>query len=327
MSFLALHPLAAITGEGIVIERVQFHMGTYARIISYGGTNEDVDLAFREIMDLDNMLSDYKPESQISRINKSAGQRAIKVSDGVIDVLTFAKQVSIETQGVFDPTIGALTIGVYRFGRVSKQVAINEENIRKARSLVNYRGIQINGNYVKLKKEGMMLDLGGIGKGFAVDKAVQVLKDRGISRGMVSLSGDMRVFGSGLEIGIKDPSGKGTIASFKTGTTNLAISTSGGYERSVDAGGRVYHHLIVPRTGKPGDDFLSITVLMSGNNTLADAYATSLYLMGWEKSKDFLSDHPEIGVFIVFPDRSIYHNQTFLGFSGKFEVVLIRLFL
>ena len=304
------HSLTADAVEGKAIERVQYHMGTYARIISYGGTNEDVELAFQKIMDLDSMFSDYKPESQISRINKSAGERAIKVSDGVIDILTFAKQVSMETNGVFDPTIGVLTIGVYRFGRESK-VDINEGSIEKARSLVNYRDIQINGNYVMLKKKGMMLDLGGIGKGFAVDQAVDVLINGGISRGMVSLAGDMRVFGNNLEIGIQDPGGKGTIATFTTGTGNLAISTSGGYERSVDGGGRVYHHLIVPQSGSPGNDFLSITVLMNGNNTLADAYATSLYLMGWEKAEEFLSDHPDIGVFIVFPDRSVYHNETF----------------
>ncbi|MEE8135841.1 MAG: FAD:protein FMN transferase, partial [Thermodesulfobacteriota bacterium] len=173
------------------IERVQLQMGTYARVLIYGGNNKDVNAAFSKIKELDNLLSDYNPKSEISEINNMAGEKAVKVNPQVIEVLEIAKNIASETGGVFDPTIGALTIGVYKFGRESDDEP-NIENIDKAKSLVNYKDLIIEGDSVYLKRKGMMIDLGGIGKGYAVEKAVTVLKERGIKRGVVSLSGDLK---------------------------------------------------------------------------------------------------------------------------------------
>jgi thiamine biosynthesis lipoprotein len=294
-------------------------MGTYARVLIYGGNNKDVDAAFSEIKKLDNLLSDYNPKSEISEINNMAGKKAVKVNPQVIEVLEIAKNIASETGGVFDPTIGALTIGVYKFGRESDDEP-NIENIDKAKSLVNYKDLIIEGDSVYLKRKGMMIDLGGIGKGYAVEKAVTVLKERGIKRGVVSLSGDLKVFGDELEIAIKNPGSPGAIATFKTGSGDLAISTSGSYERSVNIQGEVYHHLIVPESGKPGSDFLSLTVVLEGSSTLADAYATALFIMGKDKAIEFLDNHGEIGVFIVFPDKKIYYNQTFSDLVNNLKI-------
>lgn len=302
-----------------VIEREQFHMGTYARVLIYGGTNQDADRAFSEIKKLDNLLSDYNPGSEISEINREAGKRPVNVSPDVTQILKISKKLAEETGGVFDPTIGALTIGVYRFGREGGS-HVSEKEIESGKSLVDYSRLIVKGDTVYLEKEGMMLDLGGIGKGYAIDKAVEALKDEGIKKGMVSLSGDIRVFGSDIRMGIKDPNRDGTIADFRTGAGDLAISTSGGYERSVTSDGKTYHHLIVPETGRPGDDFLSVTVLLEGNNTLADAYATSLFVMGKEKAFEFLANHPEVGVFIVFPNRGTYYNKTLTKLTTNLRV-------
>ncbi|MFB3148762.1 MAG: FAD:protein FMN transferase [Thermodesulfobacteriota bacterium] len=301
------------------IERVQLQMGTYARVLIYGGNNKDVDAAFSEIKKLDNLLSDYNPKSEISEINNMAGEKAVKVNPQVIEVLEIAKNIASETGGVFDPTIGALTIGVYRFGRESDDEP-NIENIDKAKSLVNYKDLIIEGDSVYLKRKGMMIDLGGIGKGYAVEKAVTVLKERGIKRGVVSLSGDLKVFGNEMEIAIKNPGSPGAIATFTTRGDNLAISTSGSYERSVNIQGEVYHHLIVPESGKPGSDFLSLTVVLKGSSTFADAYATALFIMGKDKAIEFLDNHSEIGVFIVYPDRGIYYNKAFTDLVGNLTV-------
>ncbi len=301
------------------IQRVQLQMGTYARVLIYDGNNKDVDAAFAEIKKLDNLLSDYNPNSEISEINNMAGEKAVKVNPQVIEVLEIAKNIASQTDGAFDPTIGALTIGVYRFGRES-DTEPNIENIDKAKSLVNYKDLIIDGDYVYLKREGMMIDLGAIGKGYAVEKAVTVLKERGIKHGLVSLSGDLRVFGRELEIAIKNPGAPGAIATFTTGASNTAISTSGSYERSVDIEGEVYHHLLVPESGKPGSDFISLTVVMEGSSTLADGYATALFIMGKDAALEFINSHSEIGVFIAFPDRSIYYNQTFIDLVGNLQI-------
>lgn len=292
------------------IERLEFLMGTYARVNIFGGTDRDVDAAFSKIRDLDNLLSDYKPESQISQINRSSGKTPVELSNEVKEILQMALGVARETNGTFDPTIGALTIGLYHFGRENARLPTDEE-INKAKSLVNYRWVKIEGNLVFLEKEGMMLDLGGIGKGFAVDKAVEVLKKRGIKKGIVSISGDMRAFGGDWLVGIKHPRKEDTIATFKTEGRDLAISTSGDYERYVKKGNKIYNHILDPRSGKSVGDFQSITVIMEGNNTLADAYATSLFAMGKERALGFLSNHPEIGVFMVFSNGEIYYNDKF----------------
>jgi len=294
-------------------------MGTYARVLIYGGNNEDVDAAFSEIKKLDNLLSDYNPESEISEINKMAGVKPVKADAQVIQVLEIAKKVASETDGVFDPTIGALTIGVYRFGRES-EVEPNIADIDKAKSLVNYNDLVIEGDNVYLKNKGMMIDLGGIGKGYAVEQAVSVLKNRGVNAGVVSLSGDLKVFGDEAEIAITNPENKGAIATFTTKSKDLAISTSGSYERFVNIDGDVYHHLIVPQSGRPGSDFLSLTVVMEDSSTLADAYATALFIMGQDKALEFLDNHREIGVFIVFPDRSIYYNAAFAKLTSNMKI-------
>lgn len=300
-------PAGGSKQEGTV-ERVQYHMGTYARVLIHDGTNGDADAAFLRIKELDELLSDYDPASEVSEISRMAGKSPVVVSPDVINVLKQSVRVARETGGAFDPTIGALTIGVYRFGREGGRVPTDEE-IRKAKSLVDYRNLRIEGDEVYLERKGMMLDLGGIGKGYAVEEAVRVLKRKGIKKGMVSLSGDIKVFGEDVEMGIRDPSGEGTIASFHTGTGELAISTSGGYERVIDPAGKAYHHLLVPATGKPGRDFLSVTVVLDGDSALADAYATALFVMGKEEALSFLEKHPEIGVLMVLPGGEVFCND------------------
>lgn len=296
--------------QNVPIERVQYHMGTYARVQIKGGTNQDVEAAFKKIKELDNLLSDYKPDSEISEINNMAGQEAVKVDHQVVKVLEMAKKVASETDGKFDPTIGALTIGVYRFGR-ERGEPINIREVDKAKSLVNYRDMIIKGDNVLLKKKGMMIDLGGIGKGFAVEEAVKVLRERGVNSGIVSLSGDIKVFGESVDISIQNPYGEGTVAKFTAGKEDLAISTSGSYQRFVDLDGKRYHHLIAPETGRPESDFLSLTVVTDDSGAMADAYATALFIMGKDNTIDFISEHKDIGVFIVFSDGDIYYNKTF----------------
>jgi len=305
--------------ESVPMERVQLQMGTYGRVLIYDGSNEDIDASFAKIKELDNLLSDYNPDSEISEINNNAGVSPVKVDPQVIEILEIAKNVASRTDGVFDPTIGALTIGVYRFGR-AQYTDPSVGDIAKAKSLVNYRELVIEDDSVYLRKKGMMIDLGGIGKGYAVQNAVNVLKERGVRSGVVSLSGDFKVFGHQAEIAIQDPDGQGAVATFTTGRSDLAISTSGSYERSVNLKGKIYHHLIVPKSGKPGDDFLSLTVVMQGSSTLADAYATALFVMGRNKALEFLDTHGEIGVFIVFPDKKSYYNKTFTSLVSDLKI-------
>lgn len=301
------------------IERQQFVMGTTARVIVDEGSYVDAGEALNVIKKMDDLLSDYKPESEISRINDHAGVASVLVSSEVTEILDLTLKVAEETQGAFDPTIGALTIDLYRFGRKNSRIPSDDE-IERARSLVSFRDLVIDKNTVLLKRKGMKIDLGGIGKGYAIDKAVSVLKMRGVTSGLVSLSGDIRVFGKDLRIGIQNPFGNGNIATFLTGKNDISISTSGDYRRFLEKKGRKVHHLLVPEKGAPSKDFSSITVIMSGSSALADAYSTAIFVMGKEKSLKFVSNRKDFGVFIVFKNGEVFHSKSFKNMVKNFKL-------
>lgn len=301
------------------LERVQFLMGTHARIVLYEGTNEDMDNAFSKMRYLEGLMSDFDQDSELSRINRYSGENIVDISNELKEVLEISVEVARETQGAFDPTIGALTIGFYGFGREDSKVR-RFDNLNEVKKLVDYRLLSLHDNKAFLEKEGMMLDLGGIGKGFAVDKAVGMLKKRGITKGSVSISGDLRVFGNNQIIYVKHPRREGFIASFTNGGKDLSISTSGDYERRVKVGGKSYHHILVPEVGSSGNDFQSITLVMEGNSTLADAYSTALFAMGRKRAINFLENHNKVGAFIVFSDGGIFYNEKFKELVEDFRL-------
>ncbi|MDA2918410.1 FAD:protein FMN transferase [Desulfobacterota bacterium AH_259_B03_O07] len=305
--------------RGTHIERMQFLMGTHARIVVYDGSNNDVDKAFSVMKKLEDLMSDYDESSELSELNENAGKRSIEISKELKEVLQIALEVARETEGAFDPTIGALTIGHYGFGREDTK-APEPNDINEAKKLVDYNLLKLNGNKAYIEKKGMMIDLGGLGKGFAVDKAVELLKKRGIARGSVSIAGDLRVFGKDQDIYLKHPRGEGTIASFRSGGRDLAISTSGDYERFVKYEDTTIHHILIPKMGKSGTDFQSVTLVMEGNNTLADAYATALFALGRERAMEFLKTHPEIGAFIVFLNGEVFYNSKFKWLVSNFNL-------
>lgn len=295
-------------------------MGTHAKIVLYDGTNDDIDNAFSKMRFLEGLMSDYDQRSELSRINRYAGKNIVDISNELKQVLEISIEVARETGGAFDPTIGALTIGFYGFGR-EDSTPRKSNNLSDVKKLVDYRLLSLHDNEAFLEKEGMMLDLGGIGKGFAVDKAVDLLKERGITKGSVSISGDLRVFGDDHIIYVKHPRREGFIASFTSGGKDLSISTSGDYERKVNVGGKSYHHILVPEVGSSGNDFQSITVVMEGNSTLSDAYSTALFAMGRKRAINFLENHSKVGAFIVFSDGGIFYNETFEELVTEFRLM------
>lgn len=299
-----------LSKEASPLERVQFLMGTYVRIEVLDGTDEVIDKGFSVIRNLDELLSDYKPDSELSKVNRLAGGKSVEISDHMKEVIQISLAVARETGGAFDPTIGALTIGAYGFGRENFKIPSNDE-INRAKALVDYNSVRLDGNNLSFEKEAMMLDLGGIGKGYAVDKAVDALRKMGIHEGSISISGDIRVFGIDQEIRIRHPRGDGFIATFKSGGRDLSISTSGDYERFAVEEGKVYHHILVPKKGISGNDFQSITIVLENNNTLADAYATALFALGRPGALSFLDGHPRIGAFIVFSDGEVFISNAF----------------
>lgn len=246
-----------------------------------------IDTAFSEIEKLEKLFNFFSPESELSLINKNAGISEVKVSQDTLDILDKTLYVSEKTEGAFDATIGAV-ITLYDF---YKKVKPEDSSIKKKLSFVNYRYLMIDRNKSTafLKKRGMHIDLGGISKGYAADKAVETLKRNRIHSGLVSVAGDIKAFGlkpdgRPWKIGIRNPRAKGQeddiMATIEL--TDTAISTSGDYERSFINDGKRYHHLLNPRTGYPAEGCQSVSIITK-ECAFTDAFATGIFILGPEK--------------------------------------------
>jgi thiamine biosynthesis lipoprotein len=266
--------------------------------ISVVSSSEDhaeraINTAFTEIERLEALFDFYSPDSEVSRINKNAGVSKVEVSPDMITVLEKASFVSEKTGGAFDVTTGCL-LELYDF---SQSLKPQKSALEKRLPLVDYRAVQINrdDSTVFLEKEGMLIDLGGIVKGYTADKTVEVLKGAGVDSGIVSIAGDIKAFGlkpdgSPWKVGIKDPRAEGPEDIVGAlGLKGRAISTSGDYERYFMLNGERYHHLISPRTGYPVHTCQSASII-SEEGVLADAFATGVFILGPEKGMNIIKE-------------------------------------
>ncbi len=246
-----------------------------------------IESAFSTIGKFGDRINFFSPSSELSEINRNAGIRPVKVSPDTLDIIEKAVYVSEKSGGAFDATIGP-EISLWNF---PKRIKPTDEQIRKNLSLVNYRNIVIDRkkSTVFLRKKGMLLDLGGIAKGYAADLAVADLRRNGITAGIVANAGDIRVFGrkpdgNPWNVGIENPRHKGDadeiIAKLKL--ADRAISTSGDYQRYFILDGKRYHHLLDPATGRPAYGCRSVSVI-TGRGVFTDAFSTAVFVLGPEK--------------------------------------------
>ncbi|MFQ5329002.1 MAG: FAD:protein FMN transferase [Thermodesulfobacteriota bacterium] len=269
----------------------RMQMGTVVEITVYGGEEEGIDraveAAFREIDRLEAIFSSYRDDSDVSRINQSAGKGKVVVSPEVIFVATRALEIAKVSGGAFDPTVGILG-QLWSFSGEKERAIPSREAVEELLKFVDYRQVVIDrdDSAISLGKEGMALNLGGVAKGYIVGRAVEVLKGGGITRGIVKAGGDMVVFDRDkrqrpFKIGIQHPRREGVLAG-EISFTNEAIATSGDYERFVIRDGVRYHHILDPLTGFPARGTQGVTIL-SREPTLADALSTTVFVLGPEK--------------------------------------------
>ncbi len=231
------------------------HMGTRFRIVLYA-TNEPAArdaarAAFDRIAAFDDCMSDYKPDSELMRLCARAGGDAVVVSPELFTVLEKAREVAEKSDGAFDVTVGPV-VHLWRLARRTARLP-NPEKLAKARALVGYRNMRLDPAHrtVQLLKSGMLLDLGGIAKGYAADEALTVLKQRGIDSALVAAGGDIAVSAAppdkdGWDVAIVP---LGREATPRLRLHDAAVSTSGDAEQSIEIGGVRYSHIVDPRTG------------------------------------------------------------------------------
>ena len=279
--------------------------------------------AYEEMHRVENLLSCQKDSSEISEINRAAGIHPVNVSLETLAILKRAKIYSKKYHGVFDVTIGPLS-DLWGFSEDKEIVLPEDKMIKQLTKLVNYDNIIINekDTTVFLKNKGMAIDLGGIAKGYAIDRGSAVLKEQGITNFILNAGGDIYVSGSKekgtlWKVGIKHPRNSNKIiADFDL--KDYAVATSGDYERFKIINGKRYHHILDPGTGYPGTLSESSTILAPTAEE-ADATATYVFLLGWEKAlsnKDI--DFP---ILIVSSDGIIHYNQTF---AEKYNLEIVN---
>lgn len=296
-------------------------MGTVLQITLADGDAKRFDIAaekaFDEIKRLEALFSSYMPDSDVSRISSSAGNAPVNVSPEVITVLRSAVKVAVLSNGAFDPTVGALG-KVWGYSGEKRYVPTKEE-VGGVLPLVDYRGIIIDGSSMKagLRKKGMVINLGGIAKGYIVSRAVEALKREGVERGIIHAGGDMVVFqkkGAGqspFKIGIQHPREKRLLGEVEI--YNGAVSTSGDYERYFIKDGVRYHHILDPSTGFPADRCRSVTIIAE-DPTMADALSTAVFVLGPEKGMALIEGLDGVEGVIVDSNGKVTAST---GFKGR----------
>ncbi|MBI5345490.1 MAG: FAD:protein FMN transferase [Deltaproteobacteria bacterium] len=298
-------------------------MGTIVEITIAGGdakTSEGASVAaVEEIKRLEGIFSSYKKDSEVSRVSANAGAAPVKVSPEVMEVVEAALRVSKLSGGAFDPTVGSLA-RVWGFsGEV--ELAPDKKDVKKILPLVNYRLITIDAkaSAVGLKKKGMVLNLGGIAKGYIVGKAIEALKRNNVRRGIIKAGGDMTVFDVAADekkapfiVGIQDPRDSKKLIG-EVHIANGAVATSGDYERFFEKDGMRFHHILDPGSGYPAMKSRSVTVITS-DPTLADGLSTAVFVMGPEKGMELIERLDGVEAVIVDKDGRVLTSK---GFKGR----------
>ncbi len=274
--------------------------------------NGYIDLAVAEIKRIETMISSWDEQSETSAIIRNAGKHPVKTNKELYDLITRAIKISELTNGAFDITYASMD-KIWKYdGSMTKLPS--EEEVAKSVSKVGFRNIVLNPEQqtVFLKNEDMRIGFGAIGKGFAADKAKTLLIEKGVEAGIINASGDLTTWGTQPDgspwmVGITNPLNKDKVFSWFP-LDNNAVVTSGNYEKYVEFNGKRYTHIIDPRTGWPVTGLTSATVF-APKAELADALATSVFVMGIETGLDFINQLPGIECVIVDDQGKIHKSE------------------
>lgn len=268
-----------------------FHiMGTYA-VVEFADEKHAYK-AFRIMKSIEEKLSDYIDTSEVSMINQKAGYGCLNASEETVEVIRYALRASEKTYGFFDITVGSYTVNFKRKGILKEE---------EAKRLIDYRKVKIEGNRVCLLEKGMAIDLGGLGKGYAVQKVYERLKT---DSGFVSIAGDLKVWGHRRLLSVFNPINNSTLMEGYN-AKDLCLSTGGNYFRK---------HII----GKD-NNLLQATVAYE-NCTLADAYQTAILAMDSQTLEKFIKENQDVGLLLLFKDGTVYINRAYMNYFESLKL-------
>ena len=312
--------------EASLVTRSRVVMGSSLELTAYTADEPGAVAAFgavfAEFDRLDGLLSVWKPGSDVTRINAAAGMIPVPVSADTIAVLTAARQVSDWTGGKFDVTFGALS-GLWKFDQDQDGTIPARAAVAARLPAVDYTALQIDPatRTAFLRRPGMRVHLGGIGKGFAVDRGAAILRARGVGDFMIQSGGDLFVSGRRGErpwrLGLRDPRGPEDRSFATLDLSNGTFSTSGDYERFFITNGVRYHHILDPDLGEPARLCRSVTIV-ANTAVLADALSTGVFVLGPEKGMALIERLPDVDGVVVSADNRLLVSS---GLVGKLTVI------
>jgi thiamine biosynthesis lipoprotein len=268
-----------------------------------------IDAVMDEMRHIDETMSVYKPTSEISRVNDLAARQPVKISHELFGLLTTALEYSRITEGAFDITYASVGY-MYDFRERRRPT---EEQIQTALPAINYRHVLLDAatSSVRFSQPGVRIDLGGIAKGFSVDRGIDILLARGYQHALVNAGGDSRVigdrFGKPWIIGIRHPDHPDQIIT-RVPLTDSAFSTSGDYERYFDEGGVRYHHIIDPHTGHSASKVRSATVI-APTATRTDGLSKTAFVLGPDEAIRIYNGLPDVDAILVALDGRILYTK------------------
>ncbi len=274
--------------------------------------NQSLAFAKEEIIRIENLISSWDDKTETSKVNINAGIAPVEVSKELFDLIYRSQKISKLTSGAFDITFAAID-KLWTFdGRDSKMPTL--DSLKASVSNIGYKEIQLDHEAltVFLPKKGMKIGFGAIGKGYAADRAKQILVERGVKAGIINASGDMNTWGtkpdgSSWTIGIINPMNNENVFSWFSLEHN-AVVTSGNYEKFTLIDGKRFSHIIDPRTGIPSQGIVSCTVF-AGKAELADAVATAIFVMGVEPGLFLINQLPNTEAVLIDDLGMIHHSK------------------
>ncbi len=311
--------------------KLEYHGQAMGTVISlYLWTDNEQQAAkaaeavFTEMKRIDAVMTTWTPDSEVSRINTAAGDKPVAVSEETFAVIERAQDVAKRTRGIFDISVGAFK-GLWKFDQDMDGTLPASADVKQRLALIGYKDVVLDKakRTVFLRRKGMSITLGGIAKGYAVDKCVKLLHDKGFTSFMVQAGGDMYIAGKKSAVpwvvGIRDPRGPEGSTFASSPIEDHSFSTSGDYERGFVKDGVRYHHILDPRSGQPAHASRSVTVRAKDAFT-ADAWSKVMFILGWEESLKLIEREKLTDFDVVWVDEKNEVHMT-KGLESSLTVI------
>jgi thiamine biosynthesis lipoprotein len=299
--------------QGDWVKREEAIMGTRIAVELWDTNPAHGQELITRVMDemrrVDELMSTYKPTSQVSLVNSRAAQQPVTVDADLFGLLETALDYSRVTEGAFDITYASVGY-LYDYRR---HIRPTDEAVAAALPAVDYRHVLLDPrtHTVRFSQPGVRIDLGGIAKGWAVDRGIELLRAAGVERAFVTAGGDTRIigdrFGQPWMVGIRDPRVEDKVV-VRVPLVDAALSTSGDYERFFEADGVRYHHILSPTTGRPASAVRSATVI-GPTATRTDGLSKTIFVLGIERGMQVLDRAGDVDVIAIDKDGKVYYSK------------------